>query len=173
MTLDLANYPYWRKPIHLMSLPCLATRKKLQKNIGRWVNVSICSLVLVKAAVHFASGFGYMSNSPSPYTMSYNTPFDRLLWDVGHQAYPHKIWTGRRDRYAYYPQKGGLHPFPGPRKRIRILCSKVTQPPSVQLWYGSSRGRKKTKASQIVAVDCVMGDDGRHGIRSTYHGWWY
>lgn len=42
----------------------------------------------------------------------YNTPFDRLIWDVGHQAYPHKILTGRRDKIGTIRQKGGLHPFP-------------------------------------------------------------
>ncbi|MGL6004072.1 1-deoxy-D-xylulose-5-phosphate synthase, partial [Aeromonas sobria] len=39
-------------------------------------------------------------------------PFDRLIWDVGHQAYPHKILTGRRDRIHTIRQKDGLHPFP-------------------------------------------------------------
>lgn len=42
----------------------------------------------------------------------YNTPFDQLIWDVGHQAYPHKILTGRRDKIGTIRQKGGLHPFP-------------------------------------------------------------
>ncbi|MDG1752529.1 MAG: 1-deoxy-D-xylulose-5-phosphate synthase, partial [Thalassotalea sp.] len=42
----------------------------------------------------------------------YNTPFDHLIWDVGHQAYPHKILTGRRDQLHSIRQKDGLHPFP-------------------------------------------------------------
>ena len=42
----------------------------------------------------------------------FNTPFDRLLWDVGHQAYPHKILTGRRDRMGSIRRKGGLAGFP-------------------------------------------------------------
>ncbi len=44
--------------------------------------------------------------------MSTTPPFDQLIWDVGHQAYPHKILTGRRDKIGTIRQKGGLHPFP-------------------------------------------------------------
>jgi 1-deoxy-D-xylulose-5-phosphate synthase len=42
----------------------------------------------------------------------FNTPSDRLVWDVGHQAYPHKLLTGRRDRLDSIKQHGGLAPFP-------------------------------------------------------------
>jgi 1-deoxy-D-xylulose-5-phosphate synthase len=42
----------------------------------------------------------------------FNTPWDRLVWDVGHQTYPHKILTGRRDRMASLRQLGGLSGFP-------------------------------------------------------------
>lgn len=42
----------------------------------------------------------------------FNTPFDRVVWDVGHQTYPHKILTGRRDRMASLRQLGGLAGFP-------------------------------------------------------------
>jgi 1-deoxy-D-xylulose-5-phosphate synthase len=42
----------------------------------------------------------------------FNTPYDRLVWDVGHQTYPHKILTGRRDRMATLRQLGGLSGFP-------------------------------------------------------------
>src|SRR5881398_2416251 len=42
----------------------------------------------------------------------FNTPWDRIVWDVGHQTYPHKILTGRRDRMASLRQLGGLAGFP-------------------------------------------------------------
>ena len=42
----------------------------------------------------------------------FNTPYDNLVWDVGHQAYPHKILTGRKDRIASIRKKDGLAPFP-------------------------------------------------------------
>ena len=42
----------------------------------------------------------------------YHTPEDKIIWDVGHQAYPHKILTGRKDRLISIRQKNGLAPFP-------------------------------------------------------------
>ena len=42
----------------------------------------------------------------------YNTPFDKLIWDVGHQAYPHKILTGRKNKIESIRKKNGLAPFP-------------------------------------------------------------
>ena len=42
----------------------------------------------------------------------FNTPYDNLVWDVGHQAYPHKILTGRKDQIQSIRQKDGLAPFP-------------------------------------------------------------
>lgn len=60
---------------------------------------------------HFASGLGAVELTVALHYV-YHTPFDRLVWDVGHQAYPHKILTGRRDRISTIRQKGGLHPFP-------------------------------------------------------------
>ena len=60
---------------------------------------------------HFASGLGTVELTVALHYV-YNTPFDRLIWDVGHQAYPHKILTGRRDKMHTIRQKDGLHPFP-------------------------------------------------------------
>jgi 1-deoxy-D-xylulose-5-phosphate synthase len=60
---------------------------------------------------HFASGLGTIELTVALHYV-YNTPFDRLIWDVGHQAYPHKILTGRRDRMPTIRQLDGLHPFP-------------------------------------------------------------
>ena len=62
---------------------------------------------------HFASGLGTVELTVALHYV-YNTPFDRLIWDVGHQAYPHKILTGRRERMTTIRQKDGLHPFPWP-----------------------------------------------------------
>ncbi len=64
---------------------------------------------------HFASGLGTVELTVALHYV-YNTPFDQLIWDVGHQAYPHKILTGRRDKIGTIRQKGGLHPFRGAAK---------------------------------------------------------
>jgi 1-deoxy-D-xylulose-5-phosphate synthase len=60
---------------------------------------------------HFASGLGSVELTVALHYL-YNTPDDRIVWDVGHQAYPHKILTGRKDKLHTIRQSGGLSPFP-------------------------------------------------------------
>lgn len=60
---------------------------------------------------HLASGLGTVELTVALHYV-YQTPFDQLIWDVGHQAYPHKILTKRRDQLKSIRQKNGLHPFP-------------------------------------------------------------
>jgi len=60
---------------------------------------------------HFAAGLGAVELAVALHYV-YQTPHDRLLWDVGHQAYPHKVLTGRRERLSGIKLRGGLAPFP-------------------------------------------------------------
>jgi 1-deoxy-D-xylulose-5-phosphate synthase len=60
---------------------------------------------------HFAAGLGTVELTVALHAV-FNTPEDRLVWDVGHQAYPHKVLTGRRDTLRTIKQRGGLAPFP-------------------------------------------------------------
>ena len=60
---------------------------------------------------HFAAGLGTVELTVALHHV-FNTPQDRIVWDVGHQAYPHKVLTGRRDQLANIKQRGGLAPFP-------------------------------------------------------------
>ncbi|MCC7462965.1 MAG: 1-deoxy-D-xylulose-5-phosphate synthase [Gammaproteobacteria bacterium] len=60
---------------------------------------------------HFAAGLGTVELTIALHYV-YDTPHDRLVWDVGHQAYPHKVLTGRRDRLGTIKQLHGLAPFP-------------------------------------------------------------
>ncbi|MFI4886392.1 MAG: 1-deoxy-D-xylulose-5-phosphate synthase [Steroidobacterales bacterium] len=60
---------------------------------------------------HFAAGLGAVELAVALHYV-FDTPHDRLVWDVGHQAYPHKVLTGRRDRLHSIKQPGGLAPFP-------------------------------------------------------------
>ena len=59
---------------------------------------------------HLGAGLGTVELAVALHYV-FNTPEDRLVWDVGHQAYPHKILTGRRDRLPTIRKKGGLAPF--------------------------------------------------------------
>ena len=60
---------------------------------------------------HFAAGLGTVELTVALHYV-FDTPHDRLVWDVGHQAYPHKVLTGRRDQLHTIKQDGGLAPFP-------------------------------------------------------------
>ncbi|MCR5360440.1 MAG: 1-deoxy-D-xylulose-5-phosphate synthase [Bacteroidales bacterium] len=62
---------------------------------------------------HFASSLGAVELTVALHYV-FDTPDDRLVWDVGHQAYAHKILTGRRDKFATLRQKDGLRGFPFP-----------------------------------------------------------
>src|SRR6188768_4426108 len=59
---------------------------------------------------HLGSGLGVVELTVAAHYV-FNTPTDRLIWDVGHQSYPHKILTGRRDRIRTLRQAGGLSGF--------------------------------------------------------------
>ncbi|MGL5369741.1 MAG: 1-deoxy-D-xylulose-5-phosphate synthase, partial [Plesiomonas shigelloides] len=108
MNLDIAKYPMLaltNTPEELRLLPkdslpqlCAELREYLLNSVSR-------------TSGHLASGLGTVELTVALHYV-YNTPFDHLIWDVGHQAYPHKILTGRRDRMPTIRQKGGLHPFP-------------------------------------------------------------
>jgi 1-deoxy-D-xylulose-5-phosphate synthase len=60
---------------------------------------------------HFGAGLGVIELTVALHYL-FETPEDRLVWDVGHQCYPHKILTGRRDRITTVKKKDGLAPFP-------------------------------------------------------------
>jgi len=64
-----------------------------------------------KTGGHFGAGLGVVELSIALHHVL-NTPEDRIVWDVGHQTYPHKILTGRMDRLATIRQAGGLSGFP-------------------------------------------------------------
>ncbi|WP_240125923.1 1-deoxy-D-xylulose-5-phosphate synthase [Thermomonas alba] len=64
-----------------------------------------------KSGGHFGAGLGVVELTTVLHYL-YQTPDDRIVWDVGHQCYPHKILTGRRDRIHTVKQKDGVAPFP-------------------------------------------------------------
>ena len=64
-----------------------------------------------KSGGHFSAGLGCVELTVALH-YCYDTPHDRIVWDVGHQAYPHKILTGRRERIGTIKKTGGLAPFP-------------------------------------------------------------
>ena len=66
---------------------------------------------VIKTGGHLSAGLGTVELTIAIHYV-FNTPDDRLIWDVGHQSYPHKILTGRRDQMGTIRQKGGISGFP-------------------------------------------------------------
>ncbi|WP_301744994.1 1-deoxy-D-xylulose-5-phosphate synthase N-terminal domain-containing protein, partial [uncultured Duncaniella sp.] len=64
---------------------------------------------------HFASSMGAVELTVALHYV-FNTPYDRIVWDVGHQAYCHKLLTGRRDAFSTNRTLGGLSGFPSPKE---------------------------------------------------------
>ena len=62
---------------------------------------------------HFAASLGVVELTVALHYV-YNTPYDRLVWDVGHQAYGHKILTGRKEQFSTNRKYKGIRPFPSP-----------------------------------------------------------
>ncbi|MFT6991072.1 MAG: 1-deoxy-D-xylulose-5-phosphate synthase, partial [Paraglaciecola sp.] len=110
MTLDIAHYPILAQADTPEQLRELSQDKlnQLSIELRQYLLTSVS-----QSSGHFASGLGTVELTVALHYV-YNTPFDRLLWDVGHQAYAHKILTGRRERMPTIRKKGGLHPFPWP-----------------------------------------------------------
>lgn len=108
MHIDMTDYPLLTKanlPEQLRQLP-----QELLPQLSQELRNFLLKTVS-QSSGHFASGLGAVELTVALHYV-YNTPFDRLIWDVGHQAYPHKILTGRRHKMHTIRQKEGLHPFP-------------------------------------------------------------
>ena len=108
MTANSPSYPLLSKidsPADLRALP----PKKLGA-VCKELRDYLINTVATRGG-HFAAGLGTVELTVALHYV-FDTPNDRLVWDVGHQAYPHKVLTGRREQLASIKQKDGLAPFP-------------------------------------------------------------
>jgi 1-deoxy-D-xylulose-5-phosphate synthase len=80
--------------------------KELSRQLREFLLKSVAS-----TGGHFSAGLGTVELTVALHYV-FNTPYDRLVWDVGHQTYPHKILTGRREQMTTLRQKGGIAGFP-------------------------------------------------------------
>ena len=104
---------------------------------------------------HLASGLGTVELTVALHYV-FNTPFDQLIWDVGHQAYPHKILTGRRDQMPTIRQKGGLHPFPWRDESEFDVLSVGHSSTSISAGLGIAIAAERENAGRKTV--CVIGD---------------
>lgn len=102
---------------------------------------------------HLASSLGVVELTVALHYV-YNTPEDRIVWDVGHQAYGHKILTGRREQFCTNRKLGGIRPFPSPYESEydTFACGHASN--SVSAALGMAVAAKKTgnDARKVVAV---------------------
>lgn len=142
MTLDISKYPTLAladTPDELRSLP----NEMLPKLCGELRTYLLNSVS--HSSGHFASGLGTVELTVALHYV-YNTPFDQLIWDVGHQAYPHKILTGRRDQMSSIRQKVDCTHSHGVKKASTTPCLLVTHRlPSVPHWVWRSVPKKKVR----------------------------
>lgn len=103
---------------------------------------------------HFASSMGAVEIAVSLHYV-FNTPYDRIVWDVGHQAYAHKLLTGRRDRFSTNRKFGGLCGFPTPAESEYDTFTAGHASNSISAALGmslASRLRNENPRRNVVAV---------------------
>ena len=110
---------------------------------------------------HFASSLGVVELTVALHYI-YNTPYDRIVWDVGHQAYGHKILTGRRDTFCTNRHLHGIRPFPTPLESEydTFACGHASNSISAALGMAVAAHQKGEKDRHVVAV---IGDGAMSG----------
>ena len=108
---------------------------------------------------HLASSLGVVELTVALHYV-YNTPDDRIVWDVGHQAYGHKILTGRRKAFCTNRKLGGIMPFPSPKESEydTFTCGHASN--SISAALGMAVAGKDNKDRKVVAV---IGDGAMSG----------
>jgi 1-deoxy-D-xylulose-5-phosphate synthase len=152
MSLDIAKYPTLalaENPDELRSLP-KESLPKLCDELRQYLLDSVS-----RSSGHFASGLGTVELTVALHYV-YQTPFDHLVWDVGHQAYPHKILTGRRDKISTIRQQNGLHPFPWRAESEYDVLSVGHSSTSISAGLGMAVAAAREGKNRRTV--CVIGD---------------
>lgn len=110
---------------------------------------------------HFGSSLGVIELTVALHYV-FNTPYDRIVWDVGHQAYGHKILTGRRDRFCTNRKLKGIRPFPSPEESEydTFTCGHASNSISAALGMAVAATLKGEQKRHVVAV---IGDGSMSG----------
>ena len=147
--LDKINYPSDLRQLSVDELPALCD--ELREDIVNELAVNPGHLASSLGALEFTVALHYV----------YNTPEDRIVWDVGHQAYPHKILTGRRERFCTNRKLHGIKPFPSPEESEydTFTCGHASN--SISAALGMAVAAKQTEADRHVVA--VIGDGAMSG----------
>lgn len=110
---------------------------------------------------HFAASLGVVELTVALHYV-FNTPYDRIVWDVGHQAYGHKILTGRRLQFSTNRKFKGIRPFPSPEESEydTATCGHASNSISIGLGMAVAARQKKEQDRHVVAI---IGDGSMSG----------
>ena len=110
---------------------------------------------------HFASSLGTIEITVAMHYV-FNTPYDRIVWDVGHQAYGHKILTGRRDAFHTNRKLHGVRPFPSPQESEydTFACGHASNSISAALGMSLAAVKRGESDRHVVAL---IGDGSMSG----------
>lgn len=110
---------------------------------------------------HFGSSLGVVELTVALHYV-FNTPEDRIVWDVGHQAYGHKILTGRRETFSTNRKLGGIRPFPSPEESEydSFICGHASNSISAALGMAVAAAKSGETERRVVAV---IGDGAMSG----------
>ena len=110
---------------------------------------------------HFASSLGVVELTVALHYV-FNTPYDRIVWDVGHQAYGHKILTGRRDAFHTNRKLNGIRPFPSPKESEydTFTCGHASNSISAALGMAVAAKHHGEENRHVVAI---IGDGSMSG----------
>ena len=148
--LDTLHNPEELRKLNMEQLPDVC--KELREDIIKQVSCN---------PGHFAASLGTVELTVALHYV-YNTPYDRIVWDVGHQAYGHKILTGRKDSFSTNRKLGGIKPFPSPEESEydTFACGHASNSISAALGMAVAAKHKGETDRHIVAV---IGDGSMSG----------
>ena len=148
--LDTLHNPEELRKLNMEQLPEVC--KELREDIIKQVSCN---------PGHFAASLGTVELTVALHYV-YNTPYDRIVWDVGHQAYGHKILTGRKDSFSTNRKLGGIKPFPSPEESEydTFACGHASNSISAALGMAVAAKHKGENDRHIVAV---IGDGSMSG----------
>jgi len=139
--LEKINFPEDLRKLKIKELPkvCCELRQFIVDNVS-------------KTGGHFASNLGTVELATALHYV-FNTPEDEIVWDTGHQAYPHKILTGRREKFLTNRKYHGLSGFPSPEESIYDAYHVGHAGTSISVALGLAKARDlKLLKNNVVAI---------------------
>ena len=154
--LDKIDYPEDLRKLDVSQLPDLC--KELRQDIVNELSVN---------PGHLASSLGVVELTVALHYV-YNTPEDRIVWDVGHQAYGHKILTGRRKQFCTNRKLGGLKPFPSPDESEydSFVCGHASNSVSAALGMAVAANGSGRKVVAVIGDGALSGGLAFEGLNN-------